>query len=186
LWQIDYRLPRSKLSGEFKRLERQARQEFSNEGWRGAVELERSLDLRYRGQGYEINVAVKENIAAAFHEEHQRRYAYHHPNRGIELVTLRLRARLRTPAIETNSNSGRAHKKTTARVGGGVIRAERMPVLFQNKSVNTPVLERADIIPGKIVTGPAVITEYSATTVVLPGRKFWIDAAENLVIRMVN
>jgi len=93
---------------------------------------------------------------------------------------------LRTPAIETNSNSGRAHKKTTARVGGGVIRAERMPVLFQNKSVNTPVLERADIIPGKIVTGPAVITEYSATTVVLPGRKFWIDAAENLVIRMVN
>jgi N-methylhydantoinase A len=186
LWQIDNRLPRTKLSGEFKKLVTQARQEFSKEGWRGGVEFERSLDLRYRGQGYEINIAVKENIAAAFHEEHRRRYGYHHPNRGVELVTLRLRARLRTPPIEMNLKSGRTQKKTRARGGGGVIRVKRVPVLFQNKSVNTPVLERADIIPGKIVIGPAVITEYSATTVVLPGKKFWIDAAENLVIRIIN
>jgi N-methylhydantoinase A/oxoprolinase/acetone carboxylase beta subunit len=50
--------------------------------------------------------------------------------------------------------------------------------------VNTPLLERADILPGKTLTGPAVITEYSATTVVPPGKKFWVDAAENLVIQI--
>jgi hypothetical protein len=32
--------------------------------------------------------------------------------------------------------------------------------------------------------GPAVITEYSATTVVPAGKKFWVDAAENLVIKI--
>jgi len=205
LWQMDNRLPRAKLSGEFEKLEMQARKEFSKEGWRGAAKFERSLDLRYRGQGYEINIAVKENITAAFHEEHKRRYGYHHPNRGIELVTLRLRARLRTPPLQTDSKTGRTQKKTVARVAmSRVISLGKVPVLFhagfiehgsvkhgsakpgslKNRPVNTPVLERADILPGKTLTGPAVITEYSATTVVLPGKKFWVDAAENLVIQI--
>jgi N-methylhydantoinase A len=195
LWQMDNRLPRTKLSGEFEKLEMQARKEFSKEGWRGAAKFERSLDMRYRGQGYEINIAAKENMAAAFHEEHKRRYGYHHPNRGIELVTLRLRAKLRTPSLQTGSKTGGAQKKTAARVAASrVISLGKVPVLFhagfikhgslRNRVVNTPVLERADILPGKTMTGPAVITEYSATTVVLPGKKFWVDAAENLVIQI--
>jgi len=207
LWQMDTRLPRTKLSGEFEKLETQARKEFSKEGWRGAPKFERSLDLRYRGQGYEINIAVKENkenVATAFHEEHKRRYGYHHPNREIELVTLRLRAWLRTPPIETDSKTGRTQKKRVSKVAASrVISLETVPVLFhvtakhgsvkygsvkhgslKNRPVNTPVLERADILPGKTLTGPAVITEYSATTVVLPGKKFWVDAAENLVIQI--
>jgi N-methylhydantoinase A len=187
LWQIDNRLPRAKLSGEFKKLETQARQEFSKEGWLGGVEFERTVDLRYRGQGYEINIPVNGNIAPAFHEEHQRRYGYHHPNRWIELVTLRLRARLRTPPLQTDSKSVPPRKELASRV-------PRVPVLFHRGSlkkgsvkfslVNTPVLDRADIVRGKVLIGPAVIAEYSATTVVLPGKKFWIDAAENLVIRI--
>jgi N-methylhydantoinase A len=199
LWQMGNRLP-TKLSGEFEKLEMQARREFSKEGWRGAAKFERSLDLRYRGQGYEINIAGKENIAAAFHEEHKRRYGYHHPNREIELVTLRLRARLRTPPLQTDSKTGGTQKKTAARVAASrVIPLGKVPVLFhpgfikdgsakprslKNRPVNTPVLDRADILPGKTLTGPAVITEYSATTVVLPGKKFWVDAAENLVIQI--
>jgi len=34
------------------------------------------------------------------------------------------------------------------------------------------------------MTGPAVITEYSATTVIPPGKKYWMDGAENLVIQV--
>lgn len=190
LWQMDNRLPRTKLSGEFEKLEMQAQKEFSNEGWRGAAKFERSLDLRYRGQGYEINIAVKENIAAAFHEEHKRRYGYHHPNRGIELVTLRLRARLSTPPLQTDLKTGCTQKKKVSRVAASRVTSPgKVPVLIhagslKHRSVNTPVLERADILPGKTLTGPAVITEYSATTVVLPGKKFSVDAAENLVIQI--
>jgi N-methylhydantoinase A len=55
-------------------------------------------------------------------------------------------------------------------------------VFFHNKPVRTPVFEREELVHGRRMTGPAVITEYSATTVITPGKKFWIDAAENLLI----
>jgi N-methylhydantoinase A len=61
---------------------------------------------------------------------------------------------------------------------------ERVPVLFRDKAVITPVFEREDIVPGRSMTGPAVITEYSATAVVPPGKKFWVDESENLVIKI--
>ena len=46
----------------------------------------------------------RKNVIARFHDEHQRRYGYHHAGREIELVTLRLRARLRTPQPQANDN----------------------------------------------------------------------------------
>jgi N-methylhydantoinase A len=46
------------------------------------------------------------------------------------------------------------------------------------------VFERGDLVPGRSLKGPAVITEYSATTAIPPGKKFWVDASENLVIKI--
>src|ERR1700686_5016721 len=93
-------LPQAKLEEEFRKLGAAAQKDFRAERWRGALHYERSLDLRYRGQGYEHNVPATANVAARFHDEHQRRYGYHHAGREIELVTLRLRVRLRTPPLE--------------------------------------------------------------------------------------
>jgi len=169
-----------KLEKEFRKLEAAAREEFRAERWRGAPYYERSLDLRYRGQGYELNVPAAENVAARFHAEHQRRYGYHYADREIELVTLRLRARLRTPQPPIMVARGQTGRKTTLR-GASV---ERTPVFFRDKRVTTPVFERADLVSGRSMKGPAVITEYSATTVIPPGKKFWVDAAENLVIQI--
>lgn len=171
-----------KWQGEFRKLEAQARKDFRAEGWRGAAEFERSLDLRYRGQGYELNVPITKNISAAFHEEHRRRYGYHHPNREIELVTVRLRARLRTPALRTHAKSEVDEKRTGRKTNAGFV--ERATVLFHNKTATTPVLDRLNLAPGKTLKGPAVITEYSATTLIPPGKAFWVDAAENLVIKI--
>jgi len=61
---------------------------------------------------------------------------------------------------------------------------ERAPVCFHDKTVSTPVLERGDLVPGRSMRGPAVITEYSATNVIPPEKKFWMDASENLVIQI--
>jgi len=48
------------------------------------------------------------------------------------------------------------------------------------------VFQRDDLVPGRPVPmkGPAVITEYSATTVIPPGKRFWVDASENLIIKI--
>jgi N-methylhydantoinase A len=190
LWQLGDGLPQAKLQKEFRKLEAAAHQEFRAERWRGALQYERSLDLRYRGQGYELNVPAndrdkdkdKGNVIARFHDEHQRRYGYHHAGREIELVTLRLRARLRTPQ-QSQPKSKVARPRTGAK-SPRTAPAERVPVLFHDQAVTTPVFERVDLVPGRFMRGPAVITEYSATTVIPPGKRFWVDASANLLIRI--
>jgi N-methylhydantoinase A len=194
LWRLADKLPQTKLQTEFRKLETAARKEFRAERWRGTPEYEKSFDLRYRGQGYELNVAATEKdygeITARFHEEHRRRYGYHHPGREIELVTVRLHARLRMGASHESRNRDLRASDSPAdrrRFADKSVRAtpiERAPVVFHDKTVTTPVFERADLVTGRSMRGPAVITEYSATTVVPPGKRFWVDAAENLVIKI--
>jgi N-methylhydantoinase A len=177
----------AKLQKEFRKLEAAAQKEFRAERWRGALHYERSLDLRYRGQGHELNVPAAANVtaravAAQFHDEHRRRYGYHHAGREIELVTLRLRARLRTPHPESQSKT--ASRQTTKKSLARVRPVERASVFFHDRTAMTPVYERGDLVIGDVMKGPAVIAEYSATTVIPPGKKFWLDAAENLVIKI--
>jgi len=190
LWRFADGLPQAKLQEEFRKLEAAAQKEFRAERWRGALQYERSLDLRYRGQGYELNVPATANVIARFHEEHQRRYGYHHAGREIELVTLRLRARLRTPSSRESLNKdlhaadNLAERRRFADKSVRATPVERASVFFYDKAVTTPVFERRDIVPGRSMRGPAVITEYSATTVIPAGKRFWVDASENLVIKI--
>jgi N-methylhydantoinase A len=185
LWRLAGRQKRSqaatetRLQQEFRKLEAAARTEFRAERWRDVLQFERSLDLRYRGQGYELNLPATTNVIAHFEKEHQRRYGYCHAGRDIELVTLRLRARLRTPPTTRSE-----HKINRRRVGERPSPIERAPVVFGDKAVTTAVFAREDLVSGRSITGPAVITEYSATTVISPGKKFWVDELENLVIKI--
>ena len=184
---------RSKLEPEFRRLEATAKKEFRAEQWHGALHFDRTLDLRYRGQGYELNVPLRAAntnkdrdinqaaLIARFHAEHQRRYGYHHASRDIELVTLRLRARLRTPQPRPHLESTRPLPSAPSR---RPVAIEQAQVFFENKKLTTPVFERGALIPNRPMRGPAIITEYSATTVIPPQKKFWLDESENLVIKI--
>jgi len=153
-----------KLRTEFERLEEMARQDFRAEGWRGKIQLRSTADLRYKGQGFELNVPVRslnvDGSIDAFHREHLRRYGYSHPEREVELVTLRLRAlqpvKLRNFKLE-----------------------ERPPA---KGIANKNVLQRSSLRKNRVYRGPAVITEYSATTYVPSGMAFGIDSAGALVI----
>jgi N-methylhydantoinase A len=176
LWRVSDRMPRAELENEFRRLETAAKKEFSAERWRGAVHYERSLDLRYRGQGYELNIASGADVIGRFHQEHRQRYGYHHEGRDLELVTLRLRARIKSEKLELSK------PKTTTRKRSRTSPVERGLVIFGEKSTATPVYERDDLTPGESMHGPAIITEYSATTVVPPGKNFCVDGEGNLVI----
>ena len=176
--EVGQALPQARLEKEFRKLEAAAQKEFRAERWRGALHYERSLDLRYRGQGYELNVPATANVAPRFHDEHQHRYGYHHAGREIELVTLRLRVRLRTPPLKVARRL--AARKPSVRVAP----VGHAPVFFHDKPVVAPVFERRDLVPSRSMQGPAVITEYSATTVIPAGKKFRVDAAENLIIKI--
>ena len=189
LWRLGTGVARTLLSAndrlqkEFQKLETAASKAFKAEHWSGRIHYKRTLDLRYRGQGYELNVPAGADAVARFHEEHQRRYGYHHPAREIELVTIRLRARLR------NQNQGlpgadapvRAPRKPAR--SARIVPAETTKVFFE-KLETTPVFERSGLPPMQKLKGPAIITEYSATTVIPPGKKFWVDSQENLIIQI--
>ncbi len=172
---------RALVAREFAKLEKQAMKEFREEQWQGTPEFERSFDLRYRGQGYELNIHDAKNVATKFHEEHQNRYGYHHPDRAIELVTLRLRATLKTLPLQVPRPKKSPSNRSSAGNDGVLDHAR---VMFAGKSAKAAILDRGNLAQGRVYLGPAVITEYSATTVVPPGKKFRVDDAENLVIKI--
>src|ERR1700716_1844148 len=96
------KLPSARLAEEFALLEKRAVRDFHSESWQGRVQYRRSVDLRYQGQGYELNLPLTKNLIAAFQREHQQRYGYAHPSRAIELVTLRLRAVVKSQPLKAN------------------------------------------------------------------------------------
>jgi N-methylhydantoinase A len=84
-------LGRSNLEEEFAKLERRALKESP-----GAT-LERSADVRYTGQSYELNVPWP--VGRGFHRAHARTYGYARPDRETEVVTIRVRAKVVTPKV---------------------------------------------------------------------------------------
>jgi N-methylhydantoinase A len=159
---------------QFAVLEQRAKREFRDEGWGGKLHFERSADLRYRGQGFELNIAFSPDFVNEFHRQHHFRYGYSHPEREVELVTLRLRARIKTQRESARLVSKGNHSPT---------KMEKRGVWFSGRSVATALYERTSLHSGQRLRGPAVIAEYSATTFVPSGSTFLIDPAGNLLIQ---
>ena len=83
----------ARLKGLFGLLQAGAVRTLRSEGFdRNKMQFRLSLDMRYLGQAYELNVPANENIVEAFHQAHQQRYGYHNKNAGVEIVNVRCRA----------------------------------------------------------------------------------------------
>jgi N-methylhydantoinase A len=184
LWRTLDELPVKGLNEEFNNLRRQADKDFRSEGWRGTIRRLLSVDVRYRGQGYELNVPYTGGLIAAFRREHERRYGYSYPKREMELVTLRLRAIIKSP--QSSLSKVRARTPAIDRAGRDERDrlAQRTSVFFEGKKVATAIYDRESLHPGRKYSGPAVVTEYSATTLVPPGKRFWLHGTGNLFVQI--
>ena len=178
LWRVSGKIPAQQLNREFSALQRNATKDFRHEAWQGKPQYSRTVDIRYRGQGYELNIPLTKNLLRDFEREHHRRYGYIHPSREVELVTLRLRAILRA----TRTHVGTAALGRPSRAKLERLSSSSTPVLFDGKKLETKIYSRDDLQPGKKYLGPAIITEYSATTVIPPGKHFHLDRASNLIV----
>ena len=182
LWRFARKPSFEKLESEFAALRRSTETNFREEGWTGTIRYQHSVDLRYRGQGHELNIPYASSLRAAFEREHQRRYGYIYPDRELEIVTIRLRASIKSSlAGHVAAGSSPADSSLATHVRGTPVRAR---LVFDGKPVSAPIYSRDSLPPGRRCSGPAVITEYSATTVVPPRMRFWMDEAANLVIRV--
>jgi N-methylhydantoinase A len=179
LWRVSRKSPQDKLQREFAALEKNATQDFRRENWQGRVHYARSVDLRYRGQGYELNLPLTRKLLRDFEQEHHRRYGYVHPNREIEIVTVRLRATVKSTTTG-HVGTGTPARSGRAKLGG--ISSPEAAVLFDTRKLKAKIYSRDQLHPSKKYSGPAIITEYSATTVIPPGKCCYLDEPSNLII----
>ena len=167
------------VSALFDEMETGARRRLGQEGFGPeAQRLLRSLDLRYRGQAFELNIAAAGDLEAiedAFHREH--RSVYGHENRAatIELVN----ARLTAYGVVAKPASDR-YRSASASMDEALI--ERRTVWFGGVSTDCPVWERERLPERARFAGPAIVEEFGATTVVLPGWAGAVDEHGNVVL----
>jgi len=149
----------------FESMERRARRESPG------AEIERSVDLRYQGQSYELNVPLFINPIENFHQEHKRIYGYATPEREVEVVTLRVQARERLAKPKLTRGP---HRK------GNI---ETRPVWVGGKWRTVPALTRAQVSPRR-KAGPALILDYGSTTLIPPGWQYRNDDSGNLIVTL--
>jgi len=168
--------------GVLRELAKVGKQELQAAGYRlAAIEFEYSLDLRYGGQSFEISVpeTFDTGVATRFHRRHEQLYGWSLESREIELVNLRARAAVRLP--ETTSRKPRSRAlPASAQIG------ERSVVF--DTPCRAPVYDRRHLLGGMQFEGPALVEEFSGTTLVPPGwhakvirgDHLWLEAAGGL------
>ena len=165
------------LSGLFLPLEERAVAELETEGVPPArMVLERYLDMRYRGQSFEIIVPFGDDHVERFHRLHEKTYGYRNVGKEVEIVTVRLRARGVAPEWRF-PKAGFVSERPPAEalLGEG-------KTVFDSRPRTTRIVDREKLFCGNRIEGPAVVVEYSSTTVLPPGVEASVDEYLNLVI----
>jgi N-methylhydantoinase A len=116
---------------------------------------------------------------AAFHRAHEQRYGYHDARRAVEIVNLRCRATGITdkPSLK---------KIARAAKGARAPRTVSLRCVFDGKAQNARLIDREELRAGDRFSGPAVITEYSATTLLPAGWHGRVDAYGQILLRQVR
>jgi N-methylhydantoinase A len=151
----------------------------------GRITFSRSIEARYVGQNFELNVAVPagaagEAAAAAirkgFDAAHKRFYGYDQPAMELELVTFRLRASMPGPEVDlkpaTRSREGKLEQVAQRRVTFGA----------GDAPVPCPVFRRSSLRAGDGIEGPAIVEQMDTTTLVPPDFRTSVDPFGNLFL----
>lgn len=153
----------------FEELERDARSTLEKECGSGVMYSERSFEMRYRGQKHSVQVRIEQDATAdtilkKFDETYSTRYGHVNADCAIEIVGVRLfmEGDVARPELDA---FGMSSKTSTPKP------SSRRPVYFPKPfyRVETDVWDRASLPVGFKITGPAIIEEYSSTTVIQPG-----------------
>jgi N-methylhydantoinase A len=149
----------------FDDLERQAHRVFSEAGVSpSAIRLDHAADVRYRGQGFEVTVALSatwrtagdlSTVTPAFEQEYKRLYGRLVPGVPIEVVSWRLGASGPKPTMQSER---RARGDGRAPVAKG-----RREVLVDEVAVECGVYERDCLLVGNQLAGPALVEERECT-----------------------
>ena len=170
---------RDELAQRFAPLEDTGISDLENEGVaRENIRLERYLDMRYKGQSYELIVPFVADSRARFDELHEKTYGYASPDKSVEIVNVRLRARgMPEKPVFPKSEAGEDMPADHAVL-------DRREGIFDGMPTPTAVVARDRLKPGNRIDGPAIVVEYTSTVVIPPFARARVDAFENIVIEI--
>lgn len=136
------------------------------------ISLAPTVDCRYVGQGFELAVTLdgltNANLSAlpeAFHSLHRERYGHANEHEDIEIVTLRL------GAIGTTPHEEESPIGSDVALPSGDACIASTDILIPGESLaEITVWDRSRLVPGNVVTGPAIVHQMDATTLILTGQ----------------
>ncbi|MFG1922276.1 hydantoinase/oxoprolinase family protein [Cryptosporangium sp. NPDC048952] len=173
------------VRGLYSELAEQAIATLEAEGVpRAEQTLSYQADLRYHGQGFEITVNVDLDdfslsaLGSSFDTEHERLFSFLLTRNEHELVSARAAATGPRPHVkatelaEADPDPADAVRTTTT-------------IYVEGAATEARVYDRAKLLAGHVVTGPAIVTEMDSTTLVLPGYAATVHPTGSLLIRPV-
>ncbi|WP_416899141.1 MAG: hydantoinase/oxoprolinase family protein [Minwuia sp.] len=155
---------------------------LKRQGYTEGLSVHRTLELRYLGQNYELEVPVnfetfnEETAAKAwntYHEMHLARFGFNIPREVIEVITFKCTAvsAASTPELPTLPKSDGAPSPDGTRT-----------VIFEDGAEETAVYQRGSLKDGDTLKGPALVEEPASVTVVKPGQSLSVDTWGNMSI----
>ena len=169
----------------FAHLTAQAAEELRGDGFAGdRIRIERALDMRYAGQGYEIAIPCPAQPLAAdgltalrtsFDAQHKAMFGHMAPEEPVEIVSYRVRGIGLLPPVAMP-------KFKRAGTALADARRETRRVRFDGSERDCPVYQRERLDVGLDIAGPAILDQLDCTTVICPGQVARVDEWKNLIL----
>jgi len=158
------------------------------------IRHERSVDIRYLGQGYEIRVALptsklkagQENaLIETFEIAYKELYERLGPPVGLEILSWRVVSSGPQPNFHLERSEAAKKGLSKAKRIAAAIKAERKAYFPETKGfTKTKIYDRYALFPGDTFDGPAIVEERESTAIIGPNAKCSIDKQHNLVVEM--
>jgi N-methylhydantoinase A len=141
------------------------------------IRIERFLDMRYRGQSYELIIPFSDSVYMDFHHLHEQIYGYASLNMCVEIVNIRVRVIgvVTPPPLLPRPVYGPNPAKAYL---------DSRRVVFTDGPKETPFYQANLLAPGNKILGPAVVIRSDTTILISPTDRVEIDKFDNLLIEV--
>ena len=177
--------PPADINAMLEQLGAQACEELGRDGFAPErIRIERALDLRYAGQGYEIAVGCDEQplttdrlneLRANFDRLHQAQFGHMAPSEPVEIVSYRVCGIGLVPPVTMP-------RFKPAGIPVAHALRERRRIRFEGHQLECPVYQREHLDVGAKFGGPAILDQLDCTTLICPGQVARVDEWKNLLV----
>ena len=152
--------------------------DLANEGFEpNSILLIPTLDMRYRGQSYELVVPYKRGFLKAFHDIHKNTYGYARHGAPVEIVNIRLRARGVIPALPTHTQADQGSNSNHALIASQNVYLSQIPT-------ELPVFNGEILAAGNQIHGPAIVVRSDTTVLINSGDLAKVDGSGNILLEI--